>query len=142
MDIATEPLDKLVTAYLGKREGIKERKAEFEESLKADEEEFETLAAELLRRCNEQNAETIRTACGTISRRLVSRYWTSDWSAMYKFISEQNAPYLLEQRIHNGNMQQFLGENPTLLPEGLQANRKYTVQVRKPSNSQKGSTDE
>jgi hypothetical protein len=53
---------------------------------------------------------------------------------MYKFMQEHEAMHLLEQRIHNGNMKQFLEENPDAMPAGLQADRKYTVQVRKPTS--------
>jgi hypothetical protein len=30
---------------------------------------------------------------------------------MYQFIKEHDAPFLLEQRIHNGNLKQFLADN-------------------------------
>ena len=36
--------------------------------------------------------------------------------------------------IHNGNMKQFLEENPDMLPIGLQADRKFVIQVRKPTS--------
>ena len=86
----------------------------------------------LLTLCKEQNASTIKTDYGPISRRTTSRYWTSDWERMYDFIKEHDAPYLLEQRIHNTNMKKFLDENPDELPVGLQANTKYAISVRKP----------
>jgi hypothetical protein len=63
-----------------------------------------------------------------------ARYWTSDWETMYRFIKENDVPQLLEQRIHNGNMKQFLQENPEAFPAGLQCDRKYVIQVRKPTN--------
>jgi hypothetical protein len=53
---------------------------------------------------------------------------------MYQFIKEQDAPFLLEQRIHNGNMRQFLEDNPDTLPMGLNADTKYAITVRKPTN--------
>jgi len=71
--------------------------------------------------------ETIET------RRVTQRYWTTDWDTLYKFIRENDAPFLLEQRIHNGNMKQFLEENPEAFPAGLQCDRKYAVTVRKPT---------
>jgi hypothetical protein len=52
---------------------------------------------------------------------------------MYRFIGENDAPFLLEQRIHNTNMRQFLEDNPEKFPAGLQNERKYAVQVRKPT---------
>jgi len=78
--------------------------------------------------------DSIRTPAGTVSRRVSSRYWTSDWESLYNFIRENDAQYLLEKRIHNGNMQQFLEENPEVFPEGLQNERKYIIQVRKPTS--------
>jgi hypothetical protein len=54
---------------------------------------------------------------------------------MYQFINDNAAPFLLEQRIHNGNMKQFLQENPEAYPAGLQADNKYTIQVRRPTNA-------
>jgi hypothetical protein len=52
---------------------------------------------------------------------------------MYKFIAENDAYHLLEKRIHNTNMKEFLEENPDALPIGLQSDRKYAVSVRKPT---------
>lgn len=129
------PLDVLVTEYLRLRTTI----AAKEETHKAEVAElrvgFDAISNEILSRCNEQNADSIRTSAGTISRRVQSRYWTSDWETMYKFINDNEAPFLLEQRIHNGNMKQFLQENPDAYPAGLQADSKYTIQVRRPTNA-------
>ena len=75
----------------------------------------------------------IRTAAGTVTRSTITRFWTSDWESMYQFIRDRDAPFLLEQRIHNGNMRQFLEDNPEDLPIGLNADTKYVVRVRKPT---------
>jgi hypothetical protein len=68
-----------------------------------------------------------------VSRRVQTRYWTTDWERMYQFIAEHDAPFVLEKRIHNGNMKQFMEENPDVLPIGLQIDNKYVIQVRKPT---------
>jgi hypothetical protein len=52
---------------------------------------------------------------------------------MYKFVVDNNIPFVLEKRIHNGNMKQFLEENLDSLPIGLQVDNKYVIQVRKPT---------
>jgi hypothetical protein len=62
-----------------------------------------------------------------------TRYWTTDWDQLYKFIAENDVPFILEKRIHNGNMKQVLEANPDSLPIGLQVDNKYVIQVRKPS---------
>jgi len=51
---------------------------------------------------------------------------------MYEFIKEHDATHILEKRIHNDNMKEFLAENPDLCPNGLQSDRKYVISVRKP----------
>lgn len=53
---------------------------------------------------------------------------------MYDFIKKHDAFHLLERRVHNANMQQFLEENPDAVPAGLNAETKYTITVRKPTN--------
>ncbi len=87
----------------------------------------------MLELCSEQNVDSLKTQEGTISRRVLSNYWTSDWESFYKFINEHEALHLLEKRIHNSNMKEFLVDNPDVLPQGLQANTKYVISVRKPS---------
>lgn len=126
-------MEDLVRAYVKARAAIDEKKEQHKAELEVLEKHFDVIAAALLDQCNDLNADSIKTAAGTVSRRISSRYWSSDWDSMYEFIREHNAPFLLEQRIHNGNMQQFLEENPDVMPIGLQTNRKYVIQVRKPN---------
>ena len=128
------PADKLVSAYRRIRATIEEKEERHKEELKELKEQLDVVGEHLLTLCNEQNVESIRTAQGTAIRSVRSRYWTTDWDSMYRVISEHNVPSLLEQRIHNGNMKQFLEENPELHPPGLQEDRKYVITVRKPTN--------
>jgi uncharacterized protein YutE (UPF0331/DUF86 family) len=126
-------VEEMVAAYRKIREAISEK----EEAHKADvsglREQLDIVSDALLGVCNSLQADSLRTAAGTVSRRVNTRYWTTDWERMYEFIRENDVPFLLEQRIHNGNMKQFLDENPDSLPIGLQANRKFVIQVRKPT---------
>lgn len=121
----------LASIYIKMRDAIKE----LEDQIKTIEEQKEVVANKILDICRDENADTIRTPFGTISRRLDSRYWTSDWDNFYKTIREHGAYHLLEKRIHNGNMKEFLAENPEAVPPGLQANQKYVISVRKPSGN-------
>jgi hypothetical protein len=127
------PADKLVPVYIKIRDAIREKEHQHKEEMATLKEQLEAVSQALLEICDENGQDGFRTPYGTVTRKVTSRYWTSDWEAMYKMIKEHDAPYLLEQRIHNGNLKQFLEENPDVLPVGLQADRKYTVQVRKPT---------
>lgn len=129
----TPNVEALAAIYIKIRDVVRDKEEQHKAEMKELKDQLETVSARLLDICNEQNADSIRTAAGTISRRIQSRYWTNDWESMYAFIEEHAAPFLLEKRIHNGNMKEFLEENPDVLPVGLQSDRKYVVQVRKPS---------
>lgn len=128
------PADKLVAIYRRIRGAIEEKEAEFAKEITKLKDDLELVSDKLLKICNDQNMDSLRTPEGTVTRRIKSRYWTTDWQHMYKFIKENDAPFLLEQRIHNGNMKQFLEDNPDLHPAGLQTDRKYAITVRKPTN--------
>jgi hypothetical protein len=128
------PLDELVRVYRKIREAIEVRDEQYKVEIGALKEQLDAVGNALLESCNRQNADSIKTPHGTISRRVSQRYWTTDWETLYRFIRENDAPFLLEQRIHNGNMKQFLDENPEAFPAGLQCDRKYAITVRKPTN--------
>ena len=130
----TLPADKLVAVYRKIRAAIDEKEAAHKEVISDLKMQLDAVSARILEICNEQNLDSLRTPAGTVTRRTVTRYWTNDWDSMYQFIKEQDAPFLLEQRIHNGNMRQFLEDNPDTLPVGLNADTKYAITVRKPSN--------
>jgi hypothetical protein len=73
----------------------------------------------------------VRTGEGLFYRGVATRYWTSDWESMGKFVVENNVPELLEKRLHQGNMKQFLEAHPDLLPPGLNVDSEYTITVRR-----------
>lgn len=129
----SQTMPELVKAYIKARDAVRALGERHEQELQALQEPLDDIAARILEVCNATGADTIRTAEGTVSRRIQERYWTTDWESMRKFILEHEATQLLEQRIHRGNMREFLYENPDLLPAGLQIERKYVVSVRKPS---------
>lgn len=127
-------VEELVSVYRKIRDTKNAKKEQYEAEVGELNEQLEAISAKLLELCSAQNVESLRTRSGTVTRRTVTRYWSSDWEAMYQFIKEKDAPYLLEQRIHNGNMKQYLEDNPDDLPIGLNADTKYAITVRKPTN--------
>jgi len=118
---------KLVAAYINMRTAIQEK----EEEVKKLKEQQNLISDRMLELCAKEDIDSVKTPFGTLTRRVYSSYWTSDWDRMYKFIAENEAYHLLEKRIHNGNMREFLEENPDVLPMGLQSDRRYAVSVRK-----------
>jgi hypothetical protein len=130
-DVNEMTVEGLVGIYVKIRDAREENENKFKEKDTEFQEQLEVISARILNICNEQEADSIKTKAGTVTRRVTTRYWTSDWDSMYQFIQEHDAPFLLEKRIHGGNMKEFLQENPDVLPMGLQVDSKYTVVVRR-----------
>ena len=127
-NVATDKLAEIYIKIRDKRAELKEKYEQEDEELKAQQ---DLLAEKMLDVCRENNADSIKTPAGTIIRKVDTRYWTTDWDSMYRFVEEHDAFPLLEKRLHQTNLKQFLEENPELLPAGLQADSKYTVVVRR-----------
>lgn len=95
--------------------------------------ELDAITNRLMSLCNEQDASSIRTDSGTIIRSLKTRYETKDWESMYEFVVEHNAPYLLQKRINETAMKEYLENNPEEYPKGLNVASEYKISVRKPT---------
>lgn len=124
-------LDDLAAAYIR----IRDARADLKRKYEADDIELEAqmnvISEEMLNVCKGIGADSIRTKAGTIIRSVKSRYWTNDWDSMYRFIREHDAFPLLEKRLHQTHMKEFLAENPDLLPAGLNVESEFTVTVRR-----------
>ena len=131
-EVAERPdLDQLTAIYLKIRDKRSELKREFENQDKDLEEQQKMLAEQMLESCKELGADSIKTPHGTIIRSVKSKYWTGDWDSMYTFIKEHDAFGLLEKRLHQTNMKDFLNEHPDVMPMGLNVENEYTIVVRR-----------
>ena len=129
--VAPPNVGKLTSIYIKIRDKRAANKKAFEAEDQDLESQMKVLAQEMLDVCKDMNADSIRTPHGTIIRSVKSRYWTNDWDSMYDFIEEHGAFGLLEKRLHQTNMKDFLSENPTVLPLGLNVENSYSVVVRR-----------
>lgn len=127
MDTEELTADRLTKIYIKIRDKRREL-ARQDEELK---EQLDVVADKLLEICKEQGLMTMRTEHGTVSRRVTKNYWTNDWDSFMRFIKEHEAFSLLQHRINNSNMAQFLEDNPDLHPPGLNADANQTVVITK-----------
>ena len=123
--------DKLVAVYIKIRDARDEVRREAEAKEADLNEQLELISQQILEVCKQTGADSIKTSHGTAMRGVKSRYWTSDWESFTNFIKEHNAFALLQQRINNTNMVQFLEENPDLHPPGLNAEQTQSVVIVK-----------
>jgi phage host-nuclease inhibitor protein Gam len=125
--------DKLVAAYIKMRDAKDALTREYEVKANEIKEQMEKVEEALLELCKANGQDGGKTAHGTFTRTVKTRYSTNNWDAMRRFIKEHDAIDLLEQRISQLKMKQFLSENPGLLPEGLNVDSRYAVVVRRKS---------
>ena len=123
--------DKLVGAYIKIRTAREELKKQFDEEDAKLLSKQDLIKAKLLETCKTNNQDGIKTAHGTATRIIKTRYYTNDWSAMHEFIMERNLPQLLENRISQKNMKEYIEQNPEDMPIGMNLERKYDIQIRK-----------
>ena len=133
VETPTMPADKLVKVYIRIRDAKAKLQKEFDEAVGALDVQLDAIEAELLTLCKATGQDGGRTDHGTFTRTVKTRYWTSDWQSMYAFIKNHDALELLEQRVSQGNMKEFLKKNPDTLPAGLNVDSKYSITVRRPS---------
>lgn len=130
----TIPLDRLAKIYRKIRSEIATLTQEYDtkvEVLKAQQEELKNAMKDMMKT---MGVTSVRTAQGTVVLSVKTRYNTQDWDSFKKFVVEHDAVDLLEKRIAQTNMSQFLEENPGLVPPGLNSHSEYDISVRKPTN--------
>ena len=124
-------VDELVTVYIKIRDARDAARKQADEIDADFDEQLDVINQQILEICKETGADSIKTKHGTAIRTVKSRYWTNDWERFYDFMFEHNVPELLERRIHQTNIKQFLEENPDLLPAGLNVDSAYSITVRR-----------
>ena len=124
-------VDMLTQIYIKMRDKRSALKQEYEKQDKAIQAQMDIIEGELLDLCKTLNTNTLGTTHGTIVRSVKSRYWTNDWDSMYQFIREHDAYGLLEKRIQQTHMKEFLAENPDVYPQGMNVENQFTVVVRR-----------
>lgn len=122
---------KLVQVYVKIRDAKDLKKKQMEEEIGQLEEQLSIIEQELLEICKATGQDGGKTPFGSFTRSVKTRYWTSDWDSMYKFIREHDVPELLERRIAQSNFSEFIKEHPDAMPAGVNVESKYSVTVRR-----------
>lgn len=129
----TVSLDRLAKIYRKIRTNIATLTQEYDtkvEELKAQQDEITNAMKDQMKA---MGVTSVRTSEGTVVLSVNTRYNTQDWDSFKKFVVEHAVVDLLEKRIAQTNMRQFLEENPGLVPPGLNSSSEYSVSVRKPT---------
>jgi|TARA_R110000803_G_scaffold158415_6_gene222692 hypothetical protein len=127
-------MDKLVEVYLtirNERDNIARQYELQDAGLKEQMAKIESL---MLDKCNDMGADSIRTGTGTIIKNLKETYVCGDWDNFKRFIIDNQALELLQQRISTTNLREYLSTREDEgMPPGISTMREYKITVRKPS---------
>jgi predicted Zn-dependent peptidase len=127
------PIDRLVKIYRKIKEKIDTLTQEYDtqlENLKAQQDEIKFALKDMMKA---DGTSSLKTTFGTVSLITKTRYSTNDWDSFKRFIVEHDAVDLLEKRVAQTNMGQFLQENPGVVPPGLNSMTEFEIRITKPS---------
>jgi len=126
-EVEAIPLDKLVAIHAK----IKAKQAQLDKELADLEEQREAIRLAIKDQMKALGLTSVKTSSGTVSLMKSTRYNTQDWDSFKAFVLEHQVVDLLEKRIAQTNMAQFLEENPGVVPPGLNSVTGFDIRVTK-----------
>ena len=127
------PIDKLVKIYRKIKFEIDTMTKEYDTKLEVLKGQQDEIKFALKDQMQALGVSSLKSPFGTVSMRPTKRYSTNDWGSFKEFILEHGAIELLEKRIAQTNMVQFLEENPGVLPPGLNSVSEFNIVITKPT---------
>ena len=131
MEESSLSAEKLTKAYIRIREERASLSASYKEKDTALVNQLDMVRQGLLNYCEKHGVESVKTSEGRFYRTTKTKYWTSDWESMHKFILQHEVPELFDKRLNQSNLKEFLEDNPDVYPEGLNKDTEYVITVRK-----------
>lgn len=125
------PVDTIVDTYIRIRDAKDALTNKYKSEVAQLEEQMQLLKHKLLDVSKETGLTSFSTPNATAYRTVKNRYWTNDWESFYGFMEEHRAMGLLEKRIHQANMKEFMEQNPDKHPPGLNIDSEYEITIRR-----------
>ena len=124
-------MDELSVQYIKLRQQREVLAQQFKDADAVIEKDMADIETQLLDTLNASNSNSMSTNSAVVIRTVRKRYMPSNWNAVYELIKKHDAYSLLEKRVHNGNMKDFLEEHPDEYPAGMNVDSRYAVTVRR-----------
>lgn len=125
------PIEKIVATYIKMRDTKDALYKEYTAKASEIEEQMAILKHKLIEISKETGVTSFSTPYGVAYRTVKNRYWTNDWESFYSFMREHGTMELLEKRIHQTNMKEFLENKPDVHPPGLNIDSEYEITIRR-----------
>jgi len=121
----------LIKRYIDIRNGRNELREKYDVADGKLSAKLDEVKRQLLNFCEENNLNGLKTPEGSLSVTDKTSYWTDDWDSLREFVLEHGVTEFFEKRLHQSNIQEFLEDNPELVPKGLSVRKEHTISVRK-----------
>jgi enamine deaminase RidA (YjgF/YER057c/UK114 family) len=121
-------IDKLAMIY----SKIRTRRSEVAKEDARLKEQLELVAHKIHEICKAQGVSSLRTEHGLLTRVVKDRYWVNDWKPFEDYIKDRDALHLLQHRISDPAMREWIKDNPNDFPPALNCDREYELRFTKP----------
>lgn len=128
-------METLAATYLRIKNRIDVLERECKDATDVLKRQQDAIAMEMRERLKREGATSSKTPAGTVIMTPKTRYFAQDWDRLHAFIKDNDAIDLLERRIAQGNLVEFLKANPDNPPPGISSVSEYAIVVRKPSSN-------
>lgn len=123
-------VDELVKQYIHLRDTRNVLRREFEEKVGRIDTVLEQVEGVLLKMFQDTGMDSVKTASGTAYKQVRTSASVADWDTFWKFVEENKAYELLEQRCNKKAVQQYRAANDDL-PPGINWREEVVVNFRR-----------
>ena len=127
----TPSVDTLCRVYVKIRDKKQTIQKEADEQIEALDAQLKEVAGAIKEIMRAAGTTSMKTPHGTAYMQPKTKYYAMDWSVFGQWIIQNQAIELMEKRVAQANMAQWVKEHPSNVPPGLQADTELTVTVRK-----------
>lgn len=125
------PINTIVDTYIRIRDTKDVLTNKYKAQVAELDEQMAVLKHKLLDLSKDTGVTSFSTPNATAYRTVKNRYWTNDWESFYGFMRDHGTMELLEKRIHQANMKEFMEQNPEAHPPGLNIDSEYEITIRR-----------
>jgi hypothetical protein len=118
-----------VSRYVKAFGRIKAKITELNTEIKALEAQQDLIKDALLAELHARELTSMGTPFGMVKRTQTCRWYTTDINECRSWVIANSCPELFESRLHQGNTEAWLAENPTNPPPGLSAQSKQSISI-------------
>lgn len=124
-------VDKLVRTFVKMRDKKAELNAAHDAQIASLDEQMDIIKDAISEAIKETGGTAIKTQYGTATRVIRRKFWTADKEAFINFALENDARGLLDVRVAQKNTGEWIDEHEGEIPNGINVEQRYDVQVRR-----------